>query len=224
MDTAPGSSASDRAALRLAAAWAAGTAVLLVLPTGALGVRIGLAVALWHVAVVAHVAVRRDTAWQSAYALVAPMSVLLVLPDHFLAVGLGTIVFPDTGAPFVGAVPVFMAGMWAIPLAAVVLAGRAAERRKGALWGIAAGTAVGLAFFLAAEATSGVLPLWEPVGVPLWGAVAPYVVPAEAILSATTVLADQWSRGRSFGFVLLAGAFVVQAYVGGLALGWLALG
>lgn len=221
---APGSSASDRAALRLAGVWALVAAVLLVVPAGPLGVRITAAVVLWHVAVVVHVAVRRDAAWRSAYALVAPMSLLLVLPDHFLAVGLGTIRFPDTGAAFVGAVPVFMAGMWAVPLAAVVLAGRAAERRAGAAWGVAAGTALGLAIFLASEATSGVLPLWEPVGVPMWGPVAPYVVPAEAILSATAVLADQWSRGRSLVSVVLAGAFVVQAYVGGLAVGWLALG
>ena len=58
----------------------------------------------------------------------------------------------------------------------------------------------------------------------MWGPVAAYVLPAEAILSATTVLADRWARGRPVWQRVLAGAFVVQAYVGGLALGWLLLG
>ena len=186
--------------------------------------RVLAAVVLWHVAVVVTAAVRRDAAWASAYALVAPMSLLLVLPDQFLAVGLGTITFPDTGAPFAGRIPVFMAGMWAIPLAAIVLAGRAAERRAGPAWGVAAGTLVGMILFVSSEALSGALPIWEPVGVPMLGPVAAYVLPAEAILSATVVLADQWARGRPAVQRVLAGAFVVQAYVGGLAVGWLLLG
>jgi hypothetical protein len=190
--------------------------------------RILAAVVAWHVAVVATAALRRDAAWASAYALVAPMSLLLVLPDQFLAVGLGTITFPDTGAPFVGQIPVFMAGMWAIPLAAIVLAGRAAERRAGPrtgpAWGVATGTLVGLFLFVSSEALSGALPIWKPVGVPMLGPVAAYVLPAEAILSATVVLADQWARGRPTVQRVLAGAFVVQAYVGGLAVGWVLLG
>ena len=221
--TVPGSAASDRAALWLAAAWAAATATLLAVPAGPVGVRVLAAVAAWHVAVLVGLAVRRDAAWRSAYGLVAPMSVLLVLPDQFIAV-LGTIVFPDTGAPFVGRIPLFMAGMWAIPLAAVVLAGRAGERRGGPRAGVAAGTLLGLAVFVGAEATSGVLPLWHAVGVPMAGPLAPYVLPAEAVLCATTVLADQHVRGRPVAVAVLAGALVVQAYTGGLALGWLLLG
>lgn len=206
----------------MTAAWAVATGALLAAPVGALGVRILAAVALWHVAVVAAGVWRRDAAWRSAYALVAPMSVALVLPDHFLAVGLETIVFPDTGAPFWGAVPVFMAGMWAIPLGAVVLVGRAVDRRGGR--GALVATLVGLVVFAVAEATAGVLPLWRPVGVPMWGPLAAYVLPAEAVLCASVVWADRWSRERHTWARLVAGALVVQAYTGGLALGWLALG
>ena len=53
---------------------------------------------------------------------------------------------------------------------------------------------------------------------------AAYVRPAEATLSATPVLADRWARGRPVWQRALAGAFVVQAYAGGLAIGWLLLG
>ncbi len=221
---APDPGVSDRAALRLLAAWAVVAAGLLAVPAGPFGVRVLAAVVLWHVAVVGVAARRRDPAWRSAYALVAPMSVLLVLPDQFLAVGLRTLVFPDSGVPMLGAVPVFMAGMWAIPLAAVVFVGRAAERRRGPVWGVAAGAALGLAVFAGAEAATGVLPLWRAVGVPDVGPVALYVLPAEALLSATTVLADQAVCGRSTAVKALAGALVVLAYTGGLALGWLLLG
>ncbi len=221
---APGSSASDRAALLLTAAWTLATAALLAAPAGPLGMRILAAVVLWHVAVVSVGVWRRDAAWRSAYALVAPMSVLLVLPDEFLAVGLRTIAFPDTGAPFVGQIPVFMAGTWAIPLSAIVLAGRAAERRGGPVWGVAAGAALGLAVFAASEALSGVLPIWTPVGVPMWGPVAAYVLPAEALLAAATVWADHYARGRSVLARLGVGAGVVLAYAGALAAGWLLLG
>lgn len=221
---APGSPASDRAALLTTAAWSAAAAGLLAVPALPMGLRILAAVGLWHAAVVTIGTVRRDEAWASAYGLVAPMSLLLVLPDEFLAVGLGTITFPDTGAPFLDRIPLFMAGMWAIPLAAIVFSGRAAERRAGPVWGVAVGTLVGLALFASSEALSGALPIWEPVGVPMWGPLAAYVLPAEAILSATTVLADRWARGRPAWQRVLAGALVVQAYVGGLAVGWLLLG
>ncbi len=219
-----GSSASDRAALLTTVGWSVAAAGLLAVPALPMGLRILAAVVLWHVVVVTVGTVRRDDAWASAYTLVAPMSLLLVLPDDFLAVGLGTIAFPDTGAPFLDRIPLFMAGMWAIPLSAIVFSGRAAERRAGPVWGVVAGTVVGLAIFSASEALSGALPIWEPVGVPMWGPLAAYVLPAEAILSATTVLADRWARGRPVWQRVLAGAFVVQAYVGGLAVGWLLLG
>ena len=227
-----GSAASDRAALVLLGAWSAATGLLLLVPVGALGGRVLVAVVVWHVAVLA-VAARRDSgrpdrAWLSAYALVAPMSLLLVLPDWVLAVGLGTIVFPDTGAPYVGAIPVFMAGMWAVPLAVVVLVGRAAQRARGAAAGLAAGTAAGLAVFAASEATLWALPVWEAVDVTEVAHVALYVLPAEAVLCATAVLADQRLRHlpldvRGLAVRALTGAFLVQAYAGGLVIGWLLL-
>lgn len=220
----PGSPASDRAALALSAAWALATGALLAAPVGPVGMRILAAVVLWHVAVVAVGVWRGDAAWRSAYVLVAPMSVLLLLPDQFLAVGLHTIAFPDTGAPFVGRIPVFMAGMWAIPLSAIVLAGRAAERRGGPAWGVAAGTVLGLAVLASSEALSDALPIWTPVGVPMWGPVAAYVLPAEALLAAATVWADQITRGRSRLARLAIGAGVVLTYIGALAVGWLFLG
>ncbi len=113
--TAPGSAASDRAALLLSAVWALATAALLATPVGPLGVRILAAVVLWHGAVVA-------------------------------------------------------------------------------------------------------------VGVPTWGPLAVYVLPAEALLAAATVWADQITRERSLLARLAVGGGVVLAYVGALAVGWLLLG
>ena len=163
-------------------------AVGLLLPAPALGLRVLLLVLAYHAAVVVQARLTRDQVLWRAWAVLAPFSLLMVLPDWFLAAELGVLVFPDTGGPFIGAVPVAMAGMWTIALLPVVLVAWTVAARRGLPAGTAAAAIVGGLLFYAAELVAPSIPLWEPVGVALIGGVALYVLPPEVVLSVAAYL------------------------------------
>ena len=122
---------------------------------------------------------RRD---RDLWLFLAPLSVCQVLPDYFLVTESGTLRFPDTGGPRIDdAVPLAMAGMWVIPLYAVLVLAR-----DNAL----AGALLALSIFGLSELVAPALDLWAPVGgVREVAGVALYVLPAEALLGAATVVA-----------------------------------
>lgn len=173
------------------AAFAVVAAAGLLLPIGALGWRVLALVVLFHLGTV--VLARRtgdELLWRS-WCVLAPLSVLMVLPDWYLSAEVGSLNFPDTGAPFIGTVPLFMAGMWTIALLPLILVGFwVAGRGSGSMdanrvaVGAAAAGVAGLIMFWGAELVAPIIPLWEPVGVPMVAGVAAYVVLPEIVLSA----------------------------------------
>lgn len=177
----------------------AGFAVLagvgLALPFGALGWRILLLVVVFHVGLVVLARRTGDEFLWRAWTVLAPLSVVMVLPDWFLSAVLGSLEFPDTGGPFIGTVPLFMAGMWTIALLPIVLVGALVAQRValadgGGTRSLAAGSAAaavaGLVFFWAAELVAPSIPIWQPVDVPMFVGVAAYVLLPEAVLSAAS--------------------------------------
>jgi len=161
--------------------------------------------------VVARAAGRPD--WLAALGVLIPISIFQVLPDWFLADGLGTLTFPDTGAVRIGdAIPLAMAGMWAIPLFVVYLAARGSAAR---------GAVAALVLFALTELAAPAVDLWGPAGgVTEALGVAVYVLPAEAALGAATVVAVRETAGRSPGVRIVAAAAVSTLYTGALALSW----
>lgn len=204
----------------------AGFAVLAVLvlltPFGALGMRVlGLVVA-YNIAV--PVLARRtgdDLLWRM-WTVLAPMSVLMVLPDWFLGAELGSITFPNTGAPYIGTMPLFMAGMWTIALLPVCLFARSVEDRAGPVLAFVAAAGTGLALFTLAELFAPALPLWEPLGVAEIAGVAGYVLlPELALCVATYALV----RVRHAGWATVGGVIAVPfMYLGMLATSYQFLG
>lgn len=156
--------------------FAAVAVLVLAAPLADTGVEVLALVIGYNVAVVAVAGSTGDRELWTAWAVLAPMSVLMVLPDWFLSAVLGTLVFPDTGAPFIGSVPLFMAGMWTIALLPLALLGRAVEHFRGPAAAFAAVAVAGLALFIAAEYLAPAIPLWEPVGAAQVGGVAVYVL------------------------------------------------
>lgn len=133
---------------------------------------------------VARAAGRRD--WLAWWGLLAPLSVLQVLPDWALVEVAGTLVFPDLGAPRVGdAVPLYMAGLWVPPLFLVLLLARGSAL---------AGALLAVLVFGVAELLAPALGLWEPLGARRLGSTALYVLPAEAMLGAAVVVAARHAR------------------------------
>lgn len=168
--------------------FAALAAVVLLLPIGDLGWRVLLLVIGYHVAVVETSRHGRDPILWRAWTVLAPFSVLMVLPDWFLSAELGSLNFPDTGGPFIGTVPVAMAGMWTIALIPVVLLATVVDHHRGLAPATGTAAVAGLIMFYAAEWFAPEIPLWEPVDAPQVGAVATYVLLPEVILSIAAFL------------------------------------
>lgn len=198
------------AALPLAAlaAYAVASVVALSLPSPAKG---------WAVLVVsfggcaALVAVTRA---QALWVLV-PASIFQLLPDWFLAGGLGTLRFPDTGGVRVDdVIPLAMCGMWALPLYLIVLAARDS---------VARGALLGFLVFFGTELLAPTAGLWEPAGdlTKVFG-VALYVLPAEAALGAAAVVGARVATAvsRPVSERVLAGLAISTSYTGALALCW----
>lgn len=197
--------------------------IVLMLPTPT-GPSVLTLVVAYHVGLL--VTARRPVAagWARAWMVLAPLSVLMVLPDWFLSDVLDTLVFADTGAPFIDTVPVFMAGMWVLALFPLVLVACAVEERLGPSSGLAAVALAGLALFWAAERLAPVIPLWEPQAVTLVAGAAAYVLPAEVLLSVGAwllVRGTLWRRP-----MVTAGGVVLMplVYLGALAVGYQLLG
>jgi hypothetical protein len=121
----------------------------------------------------------------------------------------GSIRFPDTGGPRAGdAIPLAMAGMWVAPLLISVALAR------GSAWR-AAGLALGDLHRLGARCP--VLDVWEPTDATTRIAgVALYVLPAEALLGAATLLAWRWAAGRRRSHRIAVAAAVSTLYLGAL--------
>jgi hypothetical protein len=151
----------------------------------------------------------------AAWRFLLPLSVFMVLPDAFLAAHLRVLVFPDTGAPFVGPVPLFMAGLWVIPLFIVLKAG---ER-----WGAGGAALLSLVIFTLAEATLWAVPVWHARDVALLGHVAVYLLVPETVLGVSAWLAWRKTRDAGPAAQILAAAVVMVFYLGNCALWWFLL-
>lgn len=155
---------------------------VLLLPVGRTGAKVLALVIAYNVALPWIARRTHDARLWRMWSVLAPMSVLMVLPDWFLGAVLASIRFPDTGSPYIGTMPVFMAGMWTIALLPVCMLARQVEDSRGSRAGFATAAVAGLALFTVAELLAPAIPLWEPLGVPLIGGVAVYVLLPELAL------------------------------------------
>lgn len=151
-----------------------------------------------------------------ALAFLLPLSVCQVVPDALLVQNLGVLAFPELGAPRLGPVPAYIAGLWIAPLLVVIWAAELAHRHSALLAGLVA-LAVSLAAFGAAEwAAAHVLALWHPRNVDTWQGIALYVLPAEALLGLVAWLAFTQVHHRTIFVKALAAAGVSLFYAGAL--------
>ncbi len=155
--------------------------------------------------------------WLELWTYLLPLSILMIAPDWFLAEVLGVLVFPDTGAPFVGPVPIFMGGMWVVPLFIIIYIGR---RFRGRYAPYLAGLASGV-IFLASEATLWQIPIWMAQNVAQVGHVAWYLVAPLTMLGVFALWGFEWSLGKSFWHKLAAGFLVMLTYIGNTGLFYL---
>lgn len=159
---------------------------VLLLPAGQTGIKVLLLVLGYNIAVATTARLTHDDVLWRMWSVLAPMSVLMILPDWFLGAVLGSITFPNTGSPFIGTMPLFMAFMWTIALLPICLLGYWAEGTRGQAAGFITTAIAGFALFLGAEWLAPAIPLWEPVGVAQVLGVAVYVLLPELALCVAT--------------------------------------
>lgn len=149
--------------------------------------------------------------WLDIWGFLLPLSVFQVVPDWVLSQLLGILVFPDLGAPRLGTVPVYMAGMWVIPLFWILwLAGRS----------LALSSLLALLVFGAAEWAAPLLRLWQPQHVAQSYGIAHYVLLPEALLGWAAAFAFREVQGRAFPVRVAAAAAVSVFYTGALVVAY----
>ncbi|MEI2718063.1 MAG: hypothetical protein V9E98_13925 [Candidatus Nanopelagicales bacterium] len=189
--------AQPRRWLELHAVFAVIAVVGVLAPVGTLGVRVLLLVIGYSVAVVVLATRTHDPVLLTYWMVLAPLSVLMVLPDWFLSSVLGILQFPDTGAPFLDTMPLFMAFMWTVALLPIMLIGYVMERSHGLVAALVAVVVGGLVMFTFAELIAPAIPLWRPVDVMQVAGVAPYVLLPEVGLTIATYLLVRGAGERS---------------------------
>jgi hypothetical protein len=199
------------------------TATLLLRPDGEVGPYLVALVLAYHLGSAGISLLRGHGRWFTTWRFGAILSVFMVLPDAFLAAGLGVLEFVPDGVPDLGPVTLPMAGMWAIPAVLIVSAADAVAHRRGDRAGWLAAAATAGVVFAGAEATLTRIPVWRAVDVTTVGEVALYIVPAELFLGVAIVAGTRWCRRSRWTASVPVAALVAVAYTGAAALSWLVI-
>jgi hypothetical protein len=200
-------------------------ASITVIPRSFMGIPMGLRltglVLLYNLLIPLTALWRKHPEWFSIWVFVLPISILQIFPDWFLASQLQVLSFPKTGAIMIGPVPIFMAGLWAIPLVIIIFTTQQIGIRNGLTGAIVAAGGLSAVLFLGSEATLWSLPVWQAQSVHTVQHIALYLVIPEILLGIEAYLAYQYTRSLNVGARLFFGANVMILYFGGVCLFYL---
>jgi len=190
----------------------AAAAALLLTPQQFYGYALLGAVLGYHLASLLWSSRRGDREWLRLWAYLLPLSMLQVVPDWILVEMVGSLRFMDHGVARVGSVPIYMAGMWSIPLFVIVALARLA--RPPALRAVVA-VLVAVVMFGSSEWYAHPLGLWHAVSVEhsVVG-IALYVLPAEAALGLAAWWGFEATRGRGLAPQILVAMATSVFYTG----------
>jgi hypothetical protein len=210
---------SDRDFIVLHIMFGAVVGAALALPADVLprGWAIFLALVLYNGGLPVYGLYRGYREWFSLWAFAFPLSLWQVFPDWFLSAGLGSLVFPDLGAAYIGTVPVYMALMWTVPVMLLLFFGR----RVVAGWSavklyVALALLSGLIFGIS-EATLWMIPIWKAQNVLAYFNAAPYVLLAEFLIGPAAFYAWRRTEGAGAAAKIFAAWIVTLVYTGALA-------
>lgn len=165
--------------------------------------------------------------WLDILAFAIPLSILQVFPDWFLSARAGTLQFLDDGSPRIGTVPLFMAGLWTLPVFLSVFTAVRARKRWPALSRMMASLLGGFcafAIFAGSEVVLTRIPLWTAQNTTVVAGAALYVLPAELILAVFAVHAYFLCETQPWLFRWFYAATTTLVYTGALAISLIFLG
>lgn len=150
--------------------------------------------------------------WRSIWIFSFILSLLMVLPDWYLAETLGALQFPDDGFPMIGgSVPLYMAGLWAIPFFIIVFIGKEIQNRKSDRMAYVVVSLLSVVIFILAELTLVFLPSWTATVVGMTGNLAWYIIVPELLLGLSTFICYNLVKGKQI-WMKIIGAFVVMIF------------
>ncbi len=150
--------------------------------------------------------------WFDLWLFLLPLSIFQVVPDWVLSQLIGILNFPDLGAPRIGGhVPVYMAGMWVIPLFWVLLIARGSIMLAGVL---------ALLVFAASEWAAPLFGIWRPRNVSTHFGIADYVLLPEALLGWAAAFAYRETSHAGIAMRIAAAAAVSVFYTGALVVSY----
>ncbi|MFW9967911.1 MAG: DUF6989 domain-containing protein [Candidatus Thorarchaeota archaeon] len=190
---------------------------VLLMPGVVIGAKMLSLVAAYNILVplTAYLRGRRDWLPLWFYALV--ISIFQIFPDWFLAAQLETITFPDDGFFMIGPVSAYMAGLWAIPLFAILFVGLKVKQQRSYKIAYLVVIILTLSIFGLAEETMWMLPSWSAQNVAMVGHVAVYIVIPEILLGLSTLISFELVREKPI-WLWIIGAFTVMIlYLGNVS-------
>ncbi|MBL8020274.1 MAG: hypothetical protein JNM27_11460 [Leptospirales bacterium] len=215
----------ERDCLFFHAAFALIVAAFLLAPlTYSLGWKIFLLLVIYNIAIPVAGHSLGHRSWVNIWLFVFPLSILQILPDFFLSAVLGSLIFPNTGFPFIGTVPAYMGLMWSLPLFGIVYT---ATRLRGRFESSKIYAIVALLTFVilgVSEATLWMLPIWYAaphILAPFH--VAVYVIVAEIMLGCATWYAYRAVETHGWAARIVAAFVVMLIYTGALSLSYLVI-
>ena len=153
--------------------------------------------------------------WKHIWVFAFVLSLLMVFPDWYLAETLGALQFPDDGFPMIGgAIPIYMAGLWAIPFFIILFAGNQIQERKSLSLAYIGVAVLSVLIFALAELTLVYLPSWTATVSGMIGNLAWYIIIPELLLGLSTFICYNIVKDKEI-WRKVVGAFTVMVlYIG----------
>jgi hypothetical protein len=194
-------------------------AAVVSLPLGTeAGWKLLLLVIAYNVMIPAVGYMRGHLEWLGIWLFVFLISIMQVVPDWFLSAQLDVLAFPVDGSPTIGTVPLYMAGLWSIPLFVLVYIGCRIEEKKSQVLALAAVMLLSLVVFTLAEETMWMLPSWHAQNVATIGHVALYIIVPEILLGASAYILYALIRESAHWRKVFWAYVVMVIYLGNVAL------
>jgi len=153
--------------------------------------------------------------WKSIWIFSFILSLLMVFPDWYLAETLGALQFPDDGFPMIGgSIPLYMAGLWAIPFFIIVFIGNEAQKRKSEKTAYIIVSTLSMLIFILAELTLVYLPSWTATIIGMTGNLAWYIIVPELFLGLSTFICYNFVRNKKIWLKILGAVTVMILYIG----------
>lgn len=159
-------------------------------------------VVIYNFALVFFARIKNDELVFRIWLFLFPLSIFQVLPDWFLSSVLKVLVFPKEGI-MIGTVPLYMAGLWVIPLFLIVYPCMLLEKSKGLTFATVFSFLGGIVIFGISEMFSVYLHSWHAQNVETFFNMAYYVILPEGLLGLSAFLGYRFFATAIFGVPIL---------------------